>query len=71
MSNWGIEDVIDLGGNTDGTGPMALRDAYDALKQQNPDLQWGLATVQKLLRVQAVGVTLREACMPAAAAEQY
>lgn len=71
MSNWGIEDANDLGGNNDNSGPKALRDAYDALKQQNQELQNGLAAVQKQLRDQSVGVTLSELGIPAAAAEQY
>lgn len=71
MSNWGIEDANDLGGNNDNSGPKALRDAYDALKSQNQELQNGLAAVQKQLRDQSVGVTLSELGIPAAAAEQY
>lgn len=71
MSNWGIEDDTNLAGNNENSGPKALRDAYDALKQQNQELQSGLATVQKQLRDQAVGVTLSELGIPAAAAEQY
>lgn len=71
MSNWGIEDANDLGGNTDASGPKALREAYDALKQQNKELQDGLAAVQTQLRNQAVGATLSELGIPAAAAEQY
>ena len=71
MSNWGIEDDSNLGGNNENSGPKALRDAYDALKQQNQELQNGLAAVQKQLRDQAVGVTLSELGIPAAAAEQY
>uniref|UniRef100_A0AAU7GWX8 Scaffolding protein n=1 Tax=Streptomyces phage Abafar TaxID=3158855 RepID=A0AAU7GWX8_9CAUD len=71
MSNWGIEDANDLGGNNDNTGPKALRDAYDALKQQNKELQDGLAAVQTQLRNQTVGAALSELGIPAAAAEQY
>jgi hypothetical protein len=71
MSNWGIEDDANLAGNTDNSGPKALRDAYDALKQQNKELADGLAAVNKQLRDQSVGVTLSELGIPAAAAEQY
>jgi len=71
VSNWGIEDANDLGGNNENSGPKALRDAYDALKQQNKELQDGLATVQTQLRNQAVGAALSELGIPAAAAEQY
>jgi len=71
MSNWGIEDDTNLGGNNDASGPKALRDAYDALKQQNKELADGLAAVNKQLRDTAVSATLSELGIPAAAAEQY
>jgi hypothetical protein len=71
VSNWGIEDANDLGGNNDNSGPKALRDAYDALKQQNKELADGLAAVNKQLRDQSVGAALSELGIPAAAAEQY
>jgi hypothetical protein len=40
MSNWGYEgnDDSGLGNNTEGNGPKALRDAYDAMKKQNEEL---------------------------------
>lgn len=40
MSNWGYEnnDASDLGNGTEATGPKALRDAYEAMKKQNEDL---------------------------------
>jgi len=40
MSNWGFENdnANDLGNNTEGNGPKALRDAYDSLKKQNEEL---------------------------------
>ncbi|AWN05116.1 scaffolding protein [Streptomyces phage Vorvolakos] len=71
MSNWGIEDDTNLGGNNENSGPKALRDAYDALKQQNKELADGLAAVNKQLRDTAVGAALSELGIPAAAAEQY
>lgn len=71
MSNWGIEDANDLGGNNENSGPKALRDAYDALKQQNKELADGLAAVNQQLRNQSVGAALSELGIPAAAAEQY
>ncbi|ATW69433.1 hypothetical protein SEA_ZOOBEAR_36 [Streptomyces phage ZooBear] len=72
MTNWGIEDANnDLGANNSDSGPKALRDAYDALKQQNQELKDGLATVQTQLRNQSVGATLSELGIPATAAEQY
>lgn len=71
MSNWGIEDDSNLAGTNENTGPKALRDAYDALKKQNQELQSGLATVQQQLQTQQVQSTLSELGIPAAAAEQY
>jgi hypothetical protein len=40
MSNWGYDDngANDLGNNTEGNGPKALRDAYEAMKKQNDEL---------------------------------
>lgn len=71
MSNWGIEDDTNLAGTNESTGPKALRDAYDALKQQNKELADGLAAVNKQLRDTSVGATLSELGIPATAAEQY
>lgn len=71
MSNWGIEDDPSQAGTNENTGPKALRDAYDALKKQNEQLQNGLATVQQQLQRQQVQGTLSELGIPAAAAEQY
>lgn len=70
MSNWGIEDDTNLAATTEG-GPKALRDAYDALKQQNTELAAGLAAVNKQLRDTSVASTLGELGIPATAAEQY
>jgi hypothetical protein len=71
MSNWGIEDDTSLAGTNENTGPKALRDAYDAMKQQNQELQNGLAAVQKQLRDQSVVGTLSELGIPATAASEY
>lgn len=71
MSNWGIEDDTNLAGDNNSPGPKALRDAYDALKQQNKDLADGLAAVNKQLRDTAVTSTLSTLGIPAAAATQY
>ncbi len=40
MSNWGYDDTDanGLGNNTEGNGPKALRDAYEAIKKQNEEL---------------------------------
>lgn len=76
MSSWGFDDNGDaIDGQPDTNenlqGPKPLRDAYDALKAKNEELQTGLAAVQKQLREQAVGATLTELGIPATAAEQY
>lgn len=46
MTNWGYEDndLGELGNSTEATGPKALRDAYDKLKQQNDDLNQKLTS---------------------------
>jgi hypothetical protein len=72
MSNWGIEDDTNLGGNNDNLpGPKALRDAYEAMKKQNETLQSGLQSIQKELQTQKVASTLSELGIPATAAQQY
>lgn len=72
MSNWGIEDDTNLGGNNDNLpGPKALRDAYEAMKKQNEQLQSGLQAVQQELTQQKVASTLSELGIPATAAQQY
>ena len=38
MTNWGFEDNDASQGNTEGNGPKALRDAYEAMKKQNDEL---------------------------------
>jgi len=72
MSNWGIEDdSANLGGNNEMTGPKALRDAYEAMKQQNKELADGLAAVRRQLSQQTVSATLSELGVPTAAASLY
>lgn len=46
MTQWGYEDSENenLGNNTEQSGPKALRDAYDKLKQQNDDLNQKLTS---------------------------
>jgi hypothetical protein len=46
MSNWGFEDSdgANLGNNTEGNGPKALRDAYEAMKKQNEELNQKLTS---------------------------
>ena len=46
MSNWGYEnnDGTNLGNDTEANGPKALRDAYEAMKQQNAELNQKLTS---------------------------
>lgn len=46
MTNWGYEndDNANLGNNTDSNGPKALRDAYEAMKRQNDELNQKLTS---------------------------
>lgn len=46
MTNWGFEDdnVLDLGNSNEATGPKALRDAYEAMKKQNEELNQRLTS---------------------------
>lgn len=71
MTNWGNEDDTNLGGNTELSGPKALRDAYEAQKQANQDLLNRMATLENSLTQQKVASTLTELGIPVTAAEQY
>lgn len=46
MTNWGYDDngANDLGNTTEGNGPKALREAYDAMKKQNDELNQKLTS---------------------------
>lgn len=46
MTNWGFDDngVSDLGNGSEATGPKALRDAYEAMKRQNDELNQKLTS---------------------------
>ena len=47
MSNWGIEENYgdgSQGNSTEANGPKALRDAYDAIKRQNEELNQKLTS---------------------------
>lgn len=46
MTNWGYEndDTANLGNSTDNGGPKALRDAYEAMKKQNEELNQKLTS---------------------------
>lgn len=70
MSNeWGYgnDDNADQGSNHELTGPKALRDAYEAMKEQNKQLQEGLASIQKDLRAQKVSSVFESLGVPGAA----
>lgn len=71
MSNWGIEDDSNLAGNTEDTGPKALRDAYTALKKRDEEKDQRIAALERNLQTQQVQATLSELGIPAAAAAQY
>lgn len=46
MSNWGFEDndAANLGNGNEANGPKALRDAYEAMKKQNEELNQKLTS---------------------------
>lgn len=46
MTNWGYDDsdAMDLGNDTELSGPKALRDAYAAMKKQNDELNQKLTS---------------------------
>lgn len=67
---WGYNDGNDVtsqGNNTDNSGPKALRDAYEAMKAQNKELQDGLAAIQNELRAQKVSSVFDSLGIPGAA----
>lgn len=68
--NWGYENSNDFNGrgdNTDMNGPKALREAYEAMKRQNEELQNGLASIQNELRQQKVSAVFNSLGVPQAA----
>lgn len=68
MTNWGFDDSQnDNQGDPNVTGPKALRDAYDAMKKQNNDLQASLASIQKDLRDAKIASTFEALGVPGAA----
>lgn len=68
--SWGYDDSANA--NQDNSnelnGPKALRDAYDAMKAQNKELQDGLAAIQKDLREQKLSSVFESLGVPGAAA---
>lgn len=46
MTNWGYDndDALDLGTSNEANGPKALRDAYEAMKKQNEELNQKLTS---------------------------
>jgi len=70
MSNeWGYgnDDNAGLDSDNEMTGPKALRDAYEAMKAQNKQLQEGLASIQNDLRAQKVSSVFESLGVPEAA----
>lgn len=68
MTNWGFDDTQNGNqGDPNMSGPKALRDAYDAMKKQNADLQAGLMAIQKDLRDQKLASTFEALGVPGAA----
>ena len=68
MTQWGFENDDNSGlDNNNLNGPKALRDAYDAMKQQNKDLADGLAAIQKDLRIAKLASTFEALGVPGAA----
>jgi hypothetical protein len=66
VTNWGFENEEESQGNPNLSGPKALRDAYDAMKQQNKDLSDGLAAIQKDLRDAKIASTFEALGVPGA-----
>jgi len=66
---WGIDDSAngDLGNGNELHGPKALRDAYEAMKRQNKELQDGLASIQTELRSQKIASVFESLGVPGAA----
>jgi len=66
---WGYDDNDNAsqGNANELTGPKALRDAYDAMKAQNKELQEGLAAIQKDLRDQKLSSVFESLGVPGAA----
>ena len=67
MTQWGFENDDASQGDNNLNGPKALRDAYDAMKQQNKDLADGLAAITKDLRDTKLASTFEALGVPGAA----
>jgi hypothetical protein len=67
VTNWGFENDDANQGDPTQNGPKALRDAYDAMKQQNKELSDGLAAIQKDLRDAKLASTFEALGVPGAA----
>lgn len=69
MSNWGFEDNDNAGqGNTtEGNGPKALRDAYEAMKKQNDELNQKLTSFLEEQQKQKMATVFESLGIPQAA----
>ena len=68
MTNWGFEDGnADQANHSEGTGPKALREAYEAMKKQNEELASGLKAITDQLTAQRVASTFETLGVPGAA----
>lgn len=67
MSDWGFEsnDGANLG-NTEGNGPKALRDAYEAMKKQNDELNQKLTSFLEEQQKQKMATVFESLGVPGA-----
>lgn len=69
MTNWGYEgnDGANQGNNTEPNGPKALRDAYEAMKKQNDDLNQKLTSFLEEQRAEKMATVFESLGVPGAA----
>ncbi len=69
MSNWGFEDNdgANLGNSNVADGPKALRDAYEAMKKQNEELNKALTSFLEEQRQQKMATVFESLGVPQAA----
>lgn len=68
MTNWGAEDNgYEVQDPNNQNGPKALREAYDAMKKKNEELQSQFSQIQADLRQQRVSSVFSELGVPGAA----
>lgn len=68
MSDWGFNDNDNagLGNNTEGNGPKALRDAYEAMKKQNEELSNQLTSFLAEQRAEKMATVFESLGVPGA-----